>query len=225
MQIAIDGPAGAGKSSIAKSLAKKLGILYLDTGAMYRAVGYKAMKLGIDTLDEEKASAMMDDIEIKVVYSETGQHIILDGTDITEHIREPEVSINASNASKHRKVREKLVAMQQDIAREVDVVAEGRDIGTHVLPEAEYKFYITASAEERAQRRHKELCEKGKNTDIEKLAEEIKARDYQDMNREYAPLKAAEDAVIIDTTNMNFDEVLSLILDTIKDKGKRNESN
>ncbi|MBN2879047.1 MAG: (d)CMP kinase [Clostridia bacterium] len=225
MQIAIDGPAGAGKSSIAKSLAKELGILYLDTGAMYRAVGYKAMKLGIDTLNEEKVSAMMDDIEIKVIYSETGQHIILDGTDITEHIREPEVSINASNASKHRKVRDKLVAMQQEIAKETDVVAEGRDIGTYVLPEAEYKFYITASAEERAKRRHKELCEKGKNTDIEKLAEEIKARDYQDMNREYAPLKAAEDSVLIDTTNLNFDEVLSLILDTIKDKGKRNESN
>lgn len=225
MQIAIDGPAGAGKSSIAKSIAKELGILYLDTGAMYRAVGYKAMKLGIDTLDEEKVSAMMDDIEIKVVYSETCQHIVLDGEDITEHIREPEVSINASNASKHRKVREKLVAMQQDIARETDVVAEGRDIGTYVLPEAEYKFYITASAEERAKRRHKELCEKGKNTDIEKLTEEIKARDYQDMNREYAPLKAADDAVLIDTTNLNFDEVLSLILDTIKDKGKRNESN
>ena len=145
--------------------------------------------------------------------------MFLDGEDVSVEIREPGVSINASNASKHKKVRQKLVELQRKIAGKNDVVVDGRDIGTYVLPNAEYKFYITASIEERAKRRHKQLLEKGVETDLEVLKDEIASRDYQDMNREFAPLKAADDAEIIDTTNLTFDEVLNMVLGKIKDKG------
>ncbi len=219
MQIALDGPAGAGKTSIAKSVAKRLNIMYLDTGAMYRVVGYKAMKMGIDTLNESAVSELAEKINLDIVYKDGKQLMFLDGEDVSAEIREPGVSINASNASKHKKVRQKLVELQRKIAGKNDVVVDGRDIGTYVLPNAEYKFYITASIEERAKRRHKQLLEKGVETDIEVLKDEIASRDYQDMNREFAPLKAADDAEIIDTTNLTFDEVLNMVLGKIKDKG------
>ncbi len=218
MQIALDGPAGAGKSSIAKKIAEELNILYLDTGAMYRAVGYKAMQLGIDTLDEEKISDMAENIDLDVIYNNNHQHIILDGKDVTEYIREPDVSINASNASKHRRVREKLVQLQRQIAEKTDVIVDGRDIGTYVLPNADFKFYLTADSEERAKRRYRQYKEKGIEKDINLLKEEIEARDYQDMHREFAPLKAAEDATVIDTTNKTFDEVVEFILDKVQVK-------
>lgn len=225
MQIALDGPAGAGKTSIAKKVAKTLDILHLDTGAMYRAVGYKAIQMGIDTLDEEKTSALAMSIDFDVVYKDGKQHMFLDGKDITAHIREPKVSINASNASKHKMVRLRLVELQRKIAQKTDVVVEGRDIGTYVLPEADYKFYITASIEERAKRRHNQLLKKGVETDVEQLKKEISTRDYQDMNREFAPLKAADDAIIVDTTDLTFNQALGVILATIQNKGINNESN
>ena len=220
MQIAIDGPAGAGKSSVAKIISDTLDILHLDTGAMYRTVGYKAMQMGIDTLDEKKCSELVEDIDIDVLYKDGMQHMILDGEDITQYIREPEVSINASNISKHKRVREKMVDMQREIAKKTDVVVDGRDIGTYVLPEADFKFYITASTEERAKRRHLQLLEKGVFKSIEELEAEISARDFQDMNREFAPLKAADDAMIIDTTEIPMTEVVNMVLEEIKNKRK-----
>jgi len=220
MQIAIDGPAGAGKSSVAKSVAKVLDILYLDTGAMYRVVGYKAMQMGIDTLNEEKVSELAENINLDVIYKDGKQHMILDGKDITHLIREPEVSINASNASKHKRVRQKMVKMQREIAAKTDVVVDGRDIGTYVLPDADFKYYITASEDERAKRRYRQLLDKGIETDLEQLKEEIIARDYQDMNREFAPLKVADDAVLIDTTKLSMGKVIDLVISEIQDKGK-----
>ena len=219
MQIALDGPAGAGKTSIAKSVAKTLDILYLDTGAMYRVVGYKAMQMGIDTLDEQRVSELAENIDLDVKYADGKQLMFLEGKDISSLIREPDVSINASNASKHKRVREHMVKLQREIASKTDVVVDGRDIGTYVLPNAEHKFYITASIDERAKRRHKQLLEKGVETDLEELKKEISARDYQDMNREFAPLKAADDASIIDTTDLTFEEALNTVLNKIKTKG------
>lgn len=216
MQIALDGPAGAGKTSIAKQVAKELDILYLDTGAMYRVIGYKAMQMGIDTLDDGLVSDLAENIDIDVVYKNGKQLMFLDGKDITALIREPDVSINASNASKHKRVRHHLVKLQREIAAKTDVVVDGRDIGTYVLPDADYKFYITASIEQRAKRRHRQLKEKGKETNLEELKAEIEARDYQDMNREFAPLKAADDAVILDTTDLSFEEAYNKVIRTIQ---------
>ncbi len=219
MQIALDGPAGAGKTSIAKKIAQELNILYLDTGAMYRAVGYKAMQMGIDTLDEQKVSEMAESLHLDVTYKNNKQHIMLDGKDVTKYIREPDVSINASNASKHKRVREKLVELQRQIAQKEDVVVDGRDIGTYVLPGAEYKFYITADCEERAKRKKKQYADAGIYKDMNLLKQEIEARDYQDMNRDFAPLKIADDAVIVDTTNMSFSEAVDFVMKEIKVKG------
>ncbi|MEX1376669.1 MAG: (d)CMP kinase [Eubacteriales bacterium] len=220
MQIAIDGPSGAGKSSVAKSISDALDILHLDTGAMYRTLGYKAMQMGIDTLDEKASSELVENIDMDVLYKDGTQHMILDGKDITEYIREPQVSINASNISKHKRVREKMVEMQREIAKKTDVVVDGRDIGTYVLPDADFKFYITASTQERAKRRHMQLLEKGVEKSIDELEKEMSARDYQDMNREFAPLKAADDAMIIDTTEISMIEVVEMVLAKIKKQGK-----
>lgn len=216
MQIALDGPAGAGKTSIAKRVAKELDILYLDTGAMYRVIGYKAMQMGIDTLDEKLVSDIAENIDLEVVYKDGKQLMFLEGKDITSLIREPEISINASNASKHKRVRQHMVKMQREIASKTDVVVDGRDIGTYVLPNAEFKFYVTASIEERAKRRHNQLIEKGIESNLSQLEKEIAARDYQDMNREFAPLKAADDAVILDTTDMTFEEAYKSVIQTIQ---------
>lgn len=216
MQIALDGPAGAGKTSIAKRVAKELDILYLDTGAMYRVIGYKAMQMGIDTLDEKPVSDLAENIDLEVVYKDGKQLMFLEGKDVTSLIREPEISINASNASKHKRVRQHMVKMQREIASKTDVVVDGRDIGTYVLPNAEFKFYVTASIEERAKRRHNQLIQKGIESDLSQLEKEIAARDYQDMNREFAPLKAADDAVILDTTDMTFEEAYKSVIQTIQ---------
>lgn len=220
MQIAIDGPAGAGKTSIAKAVSKKLDMMYLDTGAMYRVVGYKAIQKNIDTLDEKKVTDLVNEIDMDVVYKQGEQHMYLDDNDITAFIRTPEVSLNASNASKHKRVREKLVEMQRQIAQKIDVVMDGRDIGTYVLPTADYKFYITASVSVRAKRRCDQLKEKGVIKDLVELESEISARDYQDMNRLIAPLKPADDAIIIDTTSINLEQVLKIVFDKINYKGK-----
>lgn len=212
MNIAIDGPAGAGKSTAAKIIAEKLGILYLDTGAMYRAIGLKALRLGIDTRDTERIAAMLPDTAVTIKYIDGSQNIFLDGENVTPYIRENKVSMAASDVSAIPAVRVKLVELQRDIARNNDCILDGRDIGTYVLPSAEYKFYITATAEERAKRRHKELTDKGVDISYESVLKDIAERDKNDSTRAFAPLKKADDAFEFDTTTMSIDEVVKRLL-------------
>lgn len=222
IQIAIDGPAGAGKSTIARILAQRLGILYLDTGAMYRAVGLKAHLLGINTSDEEGLAQMIRSTQIQVLLEEGGndQQILLDGSNVSREIRTPEASQYASDVSRYAAVREKLVFWQREIAENGSVVMDGRDIGTHVLPQAKYKFFLTASAEERARRRCAQLEEKEMACNYEDILTQIKARDCQDMNRPVSPLRQAKDAICIDCTHMAIDDVLHSILSIIESEYK-----
>lgn len=214
--IALDGPSGSGKSTIAKFLSKKLDILYLDTGAMYRATALKTIKSGFDSFDEKGVLTFINDIDLEIKYINGAQHTFLDGEDVSEKIREPHVSMAASNVSSLKPVRIKMVEMQRKIAGNTSCVLDGRDIGSYVLPNANYKFYVTASVEERANRRFKELTEKGHQVDYEALKVEIEQRDYNDANRDFSPLKKAEDAIEIDTTNMSIEQVLDTILSYIK---------
>lgn len=214
IRIAIDGPSGAGKSTLAKRLAQELGIIYLDTGAMYRAVALKAIRLGMDTRDHEGISRIIRDIDISVKYHDGTQSIYLDGEDVSAAIRTNEVSMGASNVSAFPEVREKLVALQQEIARNNPVVMDGRDIGTKVLPDAGLKIFLTASVEERARRRYNELKEKGLlDKTFDELVAEIEERDHNDSTRACSPLKKAEDAVVVDSTGKTVDELVSMILD------------
>lgn len=214
IRIAIDGPSGAGKSTLAKRLAQELGIIYLDTGAMYRAVALKAIRLGMDTRDHEGISRIIRDIDISVKYHDGTQSIYLDGEDVSAAIRTNEVSMGASNVSAFPEVREKLVALQQEIARSNPVVMDGRDIGTKVLPDAGLKIFLTASVEERARRRYNELKEKGLlDKTFDELVAEIEERDHNDSTRACSPLKKAEDAVVVDSTGKTVDELVSLIMD------------
>ena len=201
MKIAIDGPAGAGKSTIAKLLAKKLGILYLDTGAMYRAVGLKAIENGVDVTDETAVKKMLDSTTVDVKSEEGVQHVYLDGKDVTGKIREHRVSKAASDISAVPCVRYKMVDLQREIAARCDTVLDGRDIGTFVLPNAEYKIFLTASVAERARRRYEELKAKGEECTLESVASDIEKRDYNDSHRALAPLRKADDAVEIDTSD------------------------
>ncbi|MDI9514171.1 MAG: (d)CMP kinase [Clostridiaceae bacterium] len=213
IRIAIDGPSGAGKSTVARRIAEELGIIYLDTGAMYRAVALKAIRLGIDTKDHESISRIMPDIDISVGYHNGIQSIYLDGEDVSSAIRTNEVSMGASNVSAFPEVRTRLVALQQEIASDNPVVMDGRDIGTKVLPDAGLKIFLTASAEERARRRYLELQEKGLlDKTFDELVAEIEERDHNDSTREHSPLKKAEDAVVIDTTGKTIDEVVAIIM-------------
>lgn len=216
--IALDGPAGSGKSTIAKILARDYNILYLDTGAMYRACALKGLRMGIDLKDEEAVKYMLTLLNIKVEYKDGKQHTILDGEDVSLTIRENEVSMAASDISAHRIVREKMVEMQREIASGLSCVLDGRDIGSVVLPNAKFKFYITADSKVRAMRRGKELAERGAPVDFEKLHEEIIARDKQDSEREFAPLICAEDAVVVDTSRMGIDEAVLIIKSNIQAK-------
>lgn len=209
--IAIDGPSGAGKSTIAKLLARKLGILYLDTGAMYRGIGYYMVIHGIDPSDEKGVLAVLDGISMEIIYENGAQKVIVCGEDVTPFIREHSISMAASTVSKIPAVRLKLVELQRKIAVSTDCVLDGRDIGTFVLPHAKYKFFLTAAAEERARRRHSELVAKGSSISYEEVLADVKARDYQDMNRDFAPLKPADDAVIVDSTNMTVEQVAETI--------------
>ena len=218
IRIALDGPSGSGKSTIAKRLSSKLDILYLDTGAMYRATALKAISLGIDTLDEKAVSTFIDDIDLKIEYIDGTQHTILDGQDVSEKIREPHVSMAASNISSLKPVRLKMVDMQRSIASEMSCVLDGRDIGSYVLPNADYKFYITASVDVRADRRFKELTLKGHKVDFEELKKEIEQRDYNDKTRDFSPLVRAEDAILIDTSFMNIEQVVGKVLSIIDNK-------
>ena len=217
IRIALDGPSGSGKSTIAKRLSKKLNILYLDTGAMYRATALKALALNIDTFDEAGVKTFIDDINLEIRYIDGAQHTLLDGEDVSDKIREPHVSMAASNISSLKCVRLKMVDMQKKIAEKMSCVLDGRDIGSFVLPNADYKFYITASVDVRADRRFKELTLKGHKVDFDKLKEEIEQRDYNDKTREFAPLTKASDAVEIDTSYMTVEQVTSKIMSYFKD--------
>ena len=216
ISIALDGPSGSGKSTVAKFLSEKLNILYLDTGAMYRACAVKALKLGIDTLDEKKVKTFIDDIDIEIKYENGMQRTFLDGEDVSEKIREPQVSMAASNISSLKCVRLKMVDMQRKIAEKMSCVLDGRDIGSFVLPDADYKFYITASVDVRANSRYAELKEKGHTVDYENLKKEIEERDYNDSHRDFAPLTRAADAVSIDTSDLSIDEVVNKVYSYIK---------
>lgn len=216
ISIALDGPSGSGKSTIAKAISKKLNILYLDTGAMYRATALKALSLNVDTFDEVGVSGFIDDIDLQIKYIDGTQHTFLDGEDVSEKIREPHVSMAASNVSSLKCVRLKMVDMQRKIASRMSCVLDGRDIGSFVLPNADYKFYITASVKVRTDRRFKELIAKGHDVDYDALYNEIEQRDYNDRNRDFAPLKQADDAICIDTSYMTIDEVVSTVIGYLK---------
>jgi len=218
--VAIDGPAGAGKSSVAKAVSAKLGYIYADTGALYRAVGLYAVNKGVDTKDADAVSKMIekDTIDINIAFSDGVQHVILNGEDVNGKIRTPEISMAASNVSAVPKVRQFLFDLQRDLATKNNIIMDGRDIGTVVLPNAQVKIFLTASAEERANRRSKELLAKGMEVNYNEILEDIKKRDDQDMNRPIAPLKAAEDAVIIDSSDMSFDEVVAKLISVINEK-------
>ena len=216
LQIAIDGPAGAGKSSVAKVLAKKLNCLYLDTGAMYRAVTWLAMEQKIDLNDPEEVEHLLATIEIEFKEIAGEQHLFCNGKDVTELIRSSEISGNVSKIAAIPMVREKMVARQQEIAADHDVLMDGRDIGTTVLPNAEYKFFLTASLEERARRRFEQDVEKGKHPNLEEVKEQIAKRDDFDSKREVSPLVQAPDAEFIDTSDLTFEEVVEKLFQKIE---------
>lgn len=216
IRIALDGPSGSGKSTIAKKLSQKLNILYLDTGAMYRATAVKALSLNIDAFDEQGVKTFIDDIDLEIKYIDGTQHTFLDGEDVSEKIREPHVSMAASNISSLKCVRLKMVDMQRKIASSMSCVLDGRDIGSYVLPNADFKFYITASVDVRADRRYKELTLKGHKVDFDDLRKEIEQRDYNDKNRDFSPLKKADDAIEIDTSFMTIEQVSNKVLSYIE---------
>lgn len=215
--VALDGPSGSGKSTVARRLAKDLGILYLDTGAMYRACALKALGSGC-AFEEEPVRALMASLDLVVKYEGGTQHTFLDGKDVSEDIRRPEVSMAASKISAFPCVREKLVEMQRKIASEQSCVLDGRDIGTAVLPDAEFKFFVTADSATRAARRGKELAEKGFAVDLKKLQAEIEERDRNDSTREHSPLRRADDAVLVDTSRMTVEQVIEYIKKKIQEK-------
>ena len=217
--IAIDGPGGAGKSSLAKAVAKKLSILHVDTGAIYRTIGYAAFARGLNAKDESQIAPLLKEIRIDMAFDEAGrQKMLLDGKDVSREIRLPEISMYASNVSALPCVRAYLLEMQRDIARKRSVIMDGRDIGTVVLPDADLKIYLTASAEERARRRCLELSERGTPEPYEAVLREINERDEQDMHRAIAPLREAEDAVRLDTSNLDFEGSRKALLALIRER-------
>lgn len=217
--IAIDGPAAAGKSTVAKKVAKELNYIYIDTGAMYRAITLKAIEHKLDLNDEQALYQLLVETDINLLHSEGTQIVTLDGRDVTEKIRNDQVTENVSVVSKHRLLREKMVADQRSLAEEANVVMDGRDIGSHVIPDAEVKVFLVASVDERARRRHKENQKKGSQVSLEQLKEEIEKRDRFDMEREISPLVKAEDAIELDTTSLSIDQVVEQILLIIEQEG------
>lgn len=209
--VAIDGPAGAGKSTIAKLVAKEKGYIYVDTGAMYRGLAIHFIKRGLKAEDTKGIVEACKDAEVSIVYENDVQQIYLNGENVTAMLRTEEVGNMASKTSAIPAVREKLLELQRTLAREKDVIMDGRDIGTNILPNADVKIYLTASVETRATRRYKELLEKGENCVYEEIAQDIKERDERDMNREIAPLKQAEDAILVDSSEMTIEEVVKTI--------------
>ncbi len=216
--IAIDGPAGAGKSTIAKTASKELGFIYVDTGALYRTVGLNALRLGKDTKSADEVIPTLEGLNVSLRFVDGEQRVFLGEEDVSTAIRQNEVSMAASNVSAIPKVREFLFDLQRDIAKKNNCIMDGRDIGTVVLPDAQIKIYLTASAEARADRRFKELTEKGQQVEYDVILKEIKERDYQDMNREIAPLKQADDAVLVDTTELTLPQSIEYMLKVIKER-------
>ena len=214
--IAIDGPAGAGKSTIAKMAAKKLDFIYVDTGAMYRAMALYFLRREIDAKDEKKIAEACEHINVTIAYQEGEQQVLLNGENVNAFIRTEEVSMMTSNTSKYPAVREKLLYLQRELAAANNVIMDGRDIGTCVLPDAELKIYLTASASERAKRRYLEQKERGVESDLAQIERDIIARDEQDMNREIAPLKQAEDAIYLDTSDMTLEDVVTKIVSLVQ---------
>ncbi|NLX70125.1 MAG: (d)CMP kinase [Clostridiales bacterium] len=217
ISIAIDGPAGAGKSTIAKIVAKRININYLDTGAMYRAVALKALEMGLDCKDPEQIIPMLSSTNLSVSYERERQLVYVDGKDVTDLIRSPQVSIAASDIAVIPEVRMKLVEIQRELAQRYSLVVDGRDIGTYVLPNADKKFYLTATIDERARRRWLELIDRGYTLDINEIKKDLEKRDMNDMNRSFAPLRKAEDAILIDTTDKTIEEVVDEVCSHLSD--------
>lgn len=217
INVAIDGPAGAGKSTIAKAAAKELGFIYVDTGALYRAVAYNAVKNGVID-DEQGIISMLDDTKVELKYVEGVQSVYLNGEDVSGFIRTPEISMGASKVSAIPQVREFLLNLQREIAKTNNVIMDGRDIATVVLPDAEVKIFLFASPECRAERRYKELVEKGENVSFDDVIKDVNQRDYQDSHREIAPLKPSEESIMADTSELTLQDSIDLIVNTIKEK-------
>ena len=217
--VAIDGPSGAGKSTVARRISEEFGFIYVDTGAIYRTVGLAAALRKLDPKNKEEVVSMLPEIGIRLAYGEDGlQHMYLDGEDVTSRIRTPEISLYASDVSAHPEVRAYLMEMQRSLARENDVVMDGRDIGTVVLPDAGLKIFLTASPEARARRRYDELLAKGQDVEYEDVLRDLRMRDENDSTREAAPLKAAEDALLLDTTEMDFEESCRAVAEMIRER-------
>jgi len=216
--IAIDGPSGAGKSTVARRLASELGYLYMDTGAMYRAVALNVLELRIDPTDEKELRKILEDMRVKLIEEDSGLRLLLNGRDVTEEIRTPEMSLMASKISELQAVREKMVGIQRDMASQGGLVAEGRDIGTVVFPRAEVKIYLDASEPERARRRFRELLARGKQVTMEETLTEMHERDRRDQERTLSPLRKAEDAMVIDSTSFGVDVVVDRIINEVKNK-------
>jgi cytidylate kinase len=224
LTIAIDGPSGAGKSTVARTLAKRLGYVYIDTGAMYRSVALRAKEKGISPWDELALNQLASSLQISFATEKEQTHVFCDGNDVTEAIRTPEISRLASSISKQKGVREVLVRMQREMGKEGGVILEGRDIGTVVFPDADVKFYLDADSDERVRRRYDEMVEKGVKVDFKEAQEELVQRDYNDMHRIYSPLKKANDAVFIDSTDRSVEEVVEEMVSIAKAKVKRSEA-
>ena len=218
INVAIDGPAGAGKSTISRSAANELGFIYVDTGALYRAVGVNALRNNIDTKDPEKVGKSLENITVELKFVDDVQHVFLNGEDVSEEIRLPEASMAASNVSAIPSVREFLFDLQRDIASKNNCIMDGRDIGTVVLPDAQIKIFLTASPEIRAMRRFKELQEKGAKDTYEEVLSDLKIRDYNDSHREIAPLKPAKDSITVDTSGLSLEQSINKIVSVIKEK-------
>lgn len=217
--IAIDGPAGAGKSSLSKEVAKELSFIYVDTGALYRTIGLAASRKGLKKEDKAEITSMLNDIDVKLSFNDEGtQIVLLNGEDVSSYIRTPEASMFASAVSAIPEVRAFLLDLQRNMAKSDNVIMDGRDIGTVVLPDAKIKIFLTASPEKRAMRRHKENIEKGIDSTYEEVLKDVNQRDYQDSHREIAPLKPAEDSVLVDTSDYDFEGSKKLLLKVIKER-------
>lgn len=218
INVAIDGPAGAGKSTVSRAAAKAMGYIYVDTGALYRAVGVNALRNGIDTKNKPAVAATLADISVDLVFENGEQKVLLNGENVSTEIRTPPASMAASDVSAVPEVRAFLFDLQRDIAKRNNCIMDGRDIGTVVLPDAQVKIFLTASPEERAMRRYRELIEKGTEVDYKEVLDDLIQRDYNDSHREIAPLKPAEDGVILDTTGMTLEESIDAIIRIVKEK-------
>ncbi|MBR6510530.1 MAG: (d)CMP kinase [Clostridia bacterium] len=225
ISVAIDGPAGAGKSTLSRKLASHFGFIYVDTGAMYRAVGLKFSRLGIDAELNCDIEKILADTSVDIRFVGNEQRVFLDGEDVSDEIRTPEISMMASAVSAKPPVRAFLLNTQRNLAKNSDCLMDGRDIGTVVLPNATVKIYLTASAEDRAMRRYKELCEKGQTVEYKDVFDDMVKRDYNDMHRDIAPLKQADDAIVADTTGLEFEQSFALLIELIEKGIKANENN